>query len=95
MVLAFPEGAWGELLPYSELKCESDHAKGYEWHLRSKIYTWENQEDDNPIENTYQSPIIIHNSAGDLSLKELIQNNQKELLQVFIKVSNISCIDFV
>lgn len=50
MVLCFPEGAWGELLPESVLLCTDGLARGIERHLRQKVYCWEHLRDDNVIE---------------------------------------------
>ena len=50
MVLIFPEGAWGEILPHDTLQCTDGLARGIEWHLRHKIYYWEHLRDDNVIE---------------------------------------------
>ncbi len=50
MILIFPEGSWGELLPHSELKCEDGGARGMEWNLRSRIYYHEHLNDDTVIE---------------------------------------------
>ena len=51
MILVFPEGSWGELLPHSELKCEDGKARGIEWNLRSRLYYHEYLHDDTVIEN--------------------------------------------
>jgi len=50
MVLAFPEGAWRELLPHTVLQCEDQSARELEWYLRHVIYRWEHLRDDNVIE---------------------------------------------
>jgi hypothetical protein len=50
MVLCFPEGAWGEIMPTSVLQCADGLARGIEHHLRQKIYYWEHLRDDNVIE---------------------------------------------
>ncbi len=50
MVLCFPEGAWGELLPESALECTDGGARGMERHLRMKIYQWNYLRDDNVVE---------------------------------------------
>lgn len=52
MVLCFPEGAWGELLPEGVLQCTDGFARGLEMSLRQKIYQWEHLRDDNVIEPT-------------------------------------------
>lgn len=50
MVLVFPEGAWGEILPDDKLQCTDGLARGIERHLREKVYYWEHLRDDNVIE---------------------------------------------
>jgi len=50
IVLCFPEGAWGELLPGSVCECSDPGLRGWEWDLRSRIYWWENIRDDNALE---------------------------------------------
>jgi len=49
MVLIFPEGSWRELLPDSELVCESDAGRGLERDLRRRIYYSEVLDDDNVV----------------------------------------------
>lgn len=39
MILAFPEGAWVELLPDSVLQCEHPKLRRWEWTLRERLYT--------------------------------------------------------
>jgi len=50
VILAYPEGAWGELLPQKEILCEDPVLKGWEWGLRSRIYTAEIIKDDQAFE---------------------------------------------
>ncbi|MCS7048115.1 MAG: hypothetical protein NZ483_02310 [Verrucomicrobiae bacterium] len=50
MILAFPEGAWVELLPDSVLQCEDPKLRRWEWSLRERIYTWEVIKDDQFLE---------------------------------------------
>ena len=53
MVLAFPEGSWGELLPENELKCEDKLARAWEYSLRQRIYTAEVIKDDNAVDSYF------------------------------------------
>lgn len=53
MMLIFPEGSWGELLPHSVLKCTDNGARGIEWNLRSRIYYYEHFQDDTVIEKEW------------------------------------------
>jgi len=63
MVLIFPEGSWREMLPRSDVVCESELAQGYEYDLRVRLYYWEHMQDDNVIEPIVQSPIVMHNTG--------------------------------
>ncbi|MGQ9608331.1 MAG: hypothetical protein ACUVWN_03450 [bacterium] len=53
MMLIFPEGSWGELLPHSTLKCTDNVARGIEWNLRSRIYYFDHFQDDTVIEKEW------------------------------------------
>lgn len=46
MTLCFPEGAWRELLPQSELKASDEFLRNWEWALRAAIYNHEHIHDD-------------------------------------------------
>ena len=50
IIIAYPEGAWVEILPKSTMQCESEKLRGWEWTLRSKIYWWDHLRDDNTLE---------------------------------------------
>ncbi|MBM3493085.1 MAG: hypothetical protein FJX72_02000 [Armatimonadetes bacterium] len=50
MMLIFPEGSWGELLPDSVLKCADPQARRIEWDLRHRIYTFEHFASDNVVD---------------------------------------------
>jgi hypothetical protein len=50
MVLCFPEGAWGELLPETVLECEDPALRRLEWRLRVRLYVWETLQDDAPVD---------------------------------------------
>ena len=60
MMLIFPEGSWGELLPHETLACEGKDARGIEWQLRSRIYTEEHFEDDTVVEKEW----VVHKAIG-------------------------------
>jgi len=66
LVLLFPEGAWGEMLPESVLQCEDAEARGIEWGLRAKIYGFEHFQSDNVVENTIIVQKVIRNSGWGL-----------------------------
>lgn len=63
MVLCFPEGAWGELLPRDRMECTDEKLRGWEWGLRAKIYWWEKIRDDNAVEPFFD--LGWHVSLGD------------------------------
>ncbi len=50
MMLVFPEGAWEELILPDDLHCEEAEARGIEWELRRRLYTFEHFQDDSVIE---------------------------------------------
>lgn len=50
LVLCFPEGAWGELLPNGTLQCQDEKLRSWEWTLRSKVYWWQHIRDDNTLQ---------------------------------------------
>ncbi len=67
MVLVFPEGSWGELLPHSVLECEDEAARSIEWELRRRIYHHEHLHDDTPIEKEWVVGKAVHNTGWGLS----------------------------
>lgn len=50
LVLCFPEGAWGELLPKESLLCRDARSRAWEWTLRSRVYWWDHLRDDNFVD---------------------------------------------
>ena len=56
MVLAFPEGAWVEMLTDAECVCENTMLRAWELGLRRKIYWYEHINDDNTIEPYFDVP---------------------------------------
>ncbi|MBM3213473.1 hypothetical protein FJZ36_00930 [Candidatus Poribacteria bacterium] len=71
MVLIFPEGSWGELLPQSELKCSDPHARSIEWTLRSRLYYHEHLDDDTVIEKEWIVPKVTHRTGWGMSGKRV------------------------
>ncbi|MCY3019915.1 MAG: hypothetical protein NTW87_12910 [Planctomycetota bacterium] len=67
LVLCFPEGAWGELLPSSQMQCTDEKLRHWEWTLRSKVYWWKHIRDDNAIEPFFD--LNWHVKAGDFGVK--------------------------
>jgi hypothetical protein len=56
MMLIFPEGSWGELLPDTALVCKDETARRMEWDLRHRIYTYEHFASDNVVDGEW----IVH-----------------------------------
>jgi hypothetical protein len=50
VMLVFPEGAWSELLPESQMQGEVDDTRIIERNLRQRIYTFQHFRDDSVIE---------------------------------------------
>ncbi len=71
MMLIFPEGSWGELLPHSTLKCQDEKARGIEWNLRSRIYYHEHFLDDTVIEKEWIVSKAIHNSGWGIQARHI------------------------
>ena len=67
MVLVFPEGSWGELLPASALQCEGQQARGIEGALRRRIYTHEHLHDDTVIEKEWVVGKAVRNTGWGLA----------------------------
>jgi len=67
MVLVFPEGSWGELLPQGALACEGEQARRIEWRLRSRIYYHEHLPDDTVIEGEWVVGKVVRNTGWGLS----------------------------
>jgi len=63
LILLFPEGAWGELLPSTVFACEEEGTRGMEFDLRHRIYTYEHFRSDNVIEKNWLVGKVIHNSG--------------------------------
>lgn len=71
MVLVFPEGAWAEILPASQLVCEGEKARYYEWALRSRIVQYEQLHDDLVIERTWVVDRAIRHSGWGLEARRI------------------------
>ena len=67
VILAYPEGAWGELLPESGLVCSDPVLRGWEWWLRSRIFTAEIINDDQAFEPFFNVAWVI--DYGDYGVK--------------------------
>jgi len=63
MVLAFPEGAWRELLPADSLECQDPRRRKWEHDLRRRLYQFERIGDDQPVEPVFR--VGWHLTIGD------------------------------
>ncbi|MHB9132673.1 MAG: hypothetical protein ACYDBB_16510 [Armatimonadota bacterium] len=70
MVLAYPEGAWGEILPWSLIQCTDPLLAGWEWQLRARIYTAEVLKDDQPCEKSLDINWVIRESGWGVEIQE-------------------------
>jgi hypothetical protein len=71
LVLMFPEGSWGELLPHTVLKCTDGGARSIEWTLRSRIYYYEHFQDDTVIEKEWIVGKAIGNTGWGVSPRHI------------------------
>ena len=71
MILIFPEGSWGELLPQSVLKCQGKKARSIEWNLRSRIYYHEHFMDDTVAEKEWIVPKVVYNTGWGLARQHI------------------------
>jgi hypothetical protein len=70
LVLAFPEGAWRELLPDSQLTCTHPWARAIEGDLRRRLYSDAHLRDDNVIEALVVCPVTIRYPALGLEVRQ-------------------------
>ena len=70
MVLVFPEGSWRELLPQDKLNIEDPFFRSIEWELLTRIYYSEHLNDDNPITNIFDVPIVVQQTGCGLEAKQ-------------------------
>jgi hypothetical protein len=67
IVLCFPEGAWGEILPDTALHCQTDPLRSWERTLRQKIYTFTQLKDDSVIEPFFDLGWVVN--IGDYGVQ--------------------------
>jgi len=67
MILVFPEGSWGELLPRDVCQCADEGARRIEWELRRRIYHHEHLLDDAVIEKEWGVGSGIRNTGWGLA----------------------------
>ncbi|MBN8217792.1 MAG: hypothetical protein J0L75_14200 [Spirochaetes bacterium] len=66
LVLAFPEGAWRELLPEAGLVCRHPRLRALEADFRRRLYHGEILGDENPIEAAVRIPLVMHSTQWGL-----------------------------
>lgn len=66
MILIFPEGGWTELMPESQLQCESETAREIEADLRRRIYYHDHFVDDTVIEGDWIVRTAIESTGWGL-----------------------------
>ncbi|MBM4033450.1 MAG: hypothetical protein FJ291_16930, partial [Planctomycetes bacterium] len=71
MILVFPEGSWGELVPDPALKCKDEKARKIEWQLRSRLYYHERLHDDMVIEKEWVVGKAIKHTGWGLEPKNI------------------------
>lgn len=71
MLLVFPEGAWGELMPHGTLKCVDPAARSLEWTLRERLYCHEHFVDDNVIHANIDVQKVIKSTGYGLAPKQI------------------------
>jgi hypothetical protein len=71
MILVFPEGSWGELLPDSALQCQDETARRIEWTLRSRLYCPQHLHDDMVIEKEWVVGKAITHTGWGLEPKSI------------------------
>jgi len=63
MVLIFPEGGWRELIAEKDILTTDPFCRAVEYDLRQRLYYQEHLRDDNVIDGTIVSSIIIHTTG--------------------------------
>jgi hypothetical protein len=69
MILIFPEGSWGELLPWDTLTCHGDKARHWEYNLRTRLYGFEHFASDNVVDADWPVSRVIHSTGWGLDAR--------------------------
>lgn len=75
MILVFPEGAWHELIPQSQLKCENSLAREIEWKLLARIYKHEKINDDSVVEKEWHVQKEVTHTGWGVEPAQSVSNN--------------------
>ena len=82
MMLIFPEGAWEELLPDSDLDCQADAARAVEWELRRRIYTFNHFQDDSVIEAEWVVEANLKDTGWGLEPVKIASSEQRGAFRI-------------
>ncbi len=63
IILCFPEGGWGDLVPASALECADEELRGLEHAFRRKLFWWEEIRDDHVAEPWFDIGWSISNTG--------------------------------
>jgi len=74
-IFVFPDGAWDELMPVSELRCSHPYAKRVEYELRTRLIRSQILPDDVPAEPTFFVEKVVHNTMWGIEPRR-IQSGQ-------------------
>ncbi|MDD5604044.1 MAG: hypothetical protein PHG48_08255, partial [Eubacteriales bacterium] len=77
MVLAFPEGAWRELIPYETLTIIDPFWRSYEYYLKRLIYRGERIHDDNVIEPIIEVPLVYSFSGWGMGVHTVFSKEER------------------
>lgn len=77
MVLAFPEGAWKELLPYETMTIADPFWRSYEYYLKRLVYRGEQIHDDNIIESVIEVPLVYSTSGWGLEVHTVSRTDER------------------
>jgi len=81
MVLCFPEAAWGELVPESQIRSSEPLFRTYEWALRHLLYRWENIPDDYVIEPLLHVPLVCRTTGFGLTPRIITPGNDEQAVE--------------
>ena len=77
MVIAFPEGAWLEILPWNEMVCKDAFYRAYEWTMRRLCYRYEYFDDDYVIEPVIEVPLVYEITPFIQGCKTLLHTSME------------------
>ncbi|MEI7988293.1 MAG: hypothetical protein WCI88_04575 [Chloroflexota bacterium] len=69
MVLTYPEGAWGEMIPIETMTIEDPFWRSYEWILEQMLYRGQRIFDDNIIDGVIEIALKTTNTGYNIPIK--------------------------